>query len=470
MSDVVIRGGLVVSLDPNRPDVFDGDVHYSTDGQILAVGKDLPSPESSTELDATGMIVMPGLIDSHRHPWQSLLRGMSTDQTVVQYRSAMRASYGSRYAPEDVYAATLLADLEALNSGVTTVADLAHIMNSPEHADAAIQAHHDSGQRVLFAHGAPNDGDAAAWWSHSSRTHPDDIRRIRTDVLNHDDALVTLGMFMRPPFLVDPDVLAHDLELARELDIHVSVDGGVGGGCWGSPRWGDRGLTPVKDIADLGQLGPHITLVHCNNLPPQELKLIADSGANISISPDHEMNCGHGLPATKNVLKFGIEPGLSIDSVIAVSGDMFAAMRSVLTSTRGIWADRAYENGEAIASWDITSHDVLRFATVRSAAACGMGGRIGSLVPGARADILLLKSDPFNLSLLNNPVATIVTTAHPGNVDTVIVDGKTVKRGGQMAYRGVDDVIGAAERARSRIIDDAGDTSASRIDEWSVFS
>jgi 5-methylthioadenosine/S-adenosylhomocysteine deaminase len=370
-----------------------------------------------------------------------------------------------------VFAATLLADLEAINSGVTMVADLAHIMNTPGHADAAVAAHHASGQRVLFAHGVPNDESAASWWSHSDRTHPDDIERLRHEVLSDDESLVTLGMFIRPPFLVTPRVLAHDITLARDLDIHMTMDGGVGGGCWGEGRWGDPGLRPVADIDRVGGLGPDLTLAHCNNLTAEEYDLIADSGTKISISPDHEMLCGHGLPATKNILEHGIEPGVSIDSVVAASGDMFAAMRSILTSTRGIWADRAYAGGTSIESWDITSRDVLRFATLRSAEANGMGTRTGSLTPGKRADIILLKSDPFNLTMLNNPVATVVTTAHPGNVDTVIIDGTIRKQDGKLIGQNIDAVITAAETSRRHVVGESGvDSAQRRSSEWAVFS
>ncbi len=472
MNHTLIRGGTILAVDSKLPDAFVGDLLYDGDGTIIAVGPRVDVPLGATVLDATGMIVMPGLIDSHRHPWQTLMRGLSTDQTVVQYRRFARSKLGARHRPEDVYAATLLADLEALNSGVTTVADLAHIMNSPAHADAAIEAHRTSGQRVLFSYGPPNDDDASSWYQHSDRGHPQDIRRIRSDVLDDDSALVTLGMFIRPPFLVTREVLDHDLRLGRELGLHLSMDGGLGGGCWGPGRWGDKGLQPVQDIDSLNQLGPHLTLVHCNNLRDEDFKLIAETGTHVSISPDHEMNCGHGLPATKNLLRFGIEPGLSIDSVIAVSGDMFSAMRSLLSATRGAWADWEYAQGGAVNDWEIVSADVLRFATARSAAACGLGDRIGSLTPGKRADIIMLKSDPFNLTMLNNPVATVVTTAHPGNVDTVIVDGRIVKRGGSLLFNGVEDVLTNAERSRAYIMKEGSEMPTINEDasQWSLFS
>lgn len=464
----LIKGGTIIAVDPRYPQSFIGDLRFES-GKIIAVGPALAAGEDDEVIDARGAIVMPGLVDSHRHPWQTLMRCLSTDQTVIEYRSGVRGVLAPRYRPEDVFIATLHADLEAINSGVTAVADLAHIMNSPDHADAAVEAHQKSGLRVLFGHGTPSDHEAAAWYMNSHRNHPEDIRRVASAIRRDNSGLLTVGMMARPPFLVSSDVLRHDLELAREIEAHVSMDGGLGGGCWGGRgRWGDTGLQPVKDIAKLEMLGPHLTLVHCNNLDDDELRLIKDSRTHISISPDHEMHCGHGLPATKSLLRHGIEPGLSIDSVIAVSQDMFAAMRSLLAATRGALADRAYAQGDAIQKWNITSDDVLRYGTLRSAEACGLGTSVGSLTPGKQADILILKSDPFNLVPLNDPVAAVVTTAHPGNVDTVFIDGVCKKRDGRLLFPGIGDVIAASEDSRQYVVGES--VSEAPIQEWSFFS
>lgn len=467
-----VRGGLVISANATGSVVDHLDVRFTDGGRITEVARDLSPYPGEDVIDAASMIVMPGLVDSHRHPWQALMRCLSTDQTVVEYRSLARGRLAARYRPEDVYAAILLSNLEAINGGVTAISDLAHIMNSPAHADAAIQAHIDSGLRVLFCHGEPNDLEVDAWYHNSSRKHPDDIHRIRNGVLHDDDARVTLGMKVRPPFLVTSEVLQYDFDLARGLDLHIAMDGGLGGGCWTGAKWGDDGLVPIDDIAKIGQLGPHLTLVHCNNLTDSDFAMIADAGAHVSISPDHEMLCGHGLPATIRMRRHHIEPALSTDSLVAVSGDMFGAMRSLLAATRGGISDAAYRSGEAVWSWDIKSEDVFRAATLSSAAACGLGDRIGTLEPGKRADIVILRSDPLNLTMLNDPIANVVTSAHPGNVDTVIIDGDLVKAGGRLMFPGVDAVIEAAERSRAHIFEgtDFAAIRTPKVDKWAMFA
>lgn len=467
-----VRGGLVVMATATSSLAERLDVRFSASGVITEIGPGLPPCPGETDIDARGGIVIPGLVDSHRHPWQVLMRGVSTDQTVVEYRTVARGRLAARYRPEDVYAAVLLADLEALNGGVTTVCDLAHIINSPAHADAAIKAHEDSGLRVLFCHGEPNDLEADAWYHNSSRPHPDDVRRLRETVLADDSARVTLGMKIRPPYLITPEVLRHDFDLARGLGLHIAMDGGLGGGCWTPARWGDPGLRPVEDLSALGQLGPHLNLVHCNHLTDSDFRLIAETGTHVSVSPEHEMLCGHGLPASIRMRKHGIWPALSTDSEVAVSGDMFAAMRSLLTATRGGEADAAYGSGESIWNWDIKSEDVFRSATLLSAAACGLGDRVGSLEVGKRADIVILRPDPLNLTLLNDPVANVVTSAHPGNVDTVIIDGRLVKSAGRLAFPGLDGVVEAAERSRAHVFAEADTATLKKphVDAWAMFA
>lgn len=449
----VLRNAFVATLDAEIGSVEGGDVYFDG-GTIQSVGVGLDVPEGTEEIDAEGSIVIPGLIDSHRHPWQTLMRGMATDYMVIEYRDLLRGGVAPRYRPEDVYAGTLLGDFEAINSGVTTVADLAHIMNSPNHADAAIQAHHDSGLRTLFAYGTPNDGDHDRWYRNSATPHPSDIKRVRSELLSSDEALVTLGMHIRPPFLVTPDVMKADFELAQELDLHVSMDGGLGGGCWGGEPWGGPGRRPIQDLDDAGLLSDRLTLVHCNNLPSVELARIADSGAHVSISPDAEMNCGHGEPATLKLLAHGIKPGLSIDSVVWASGDLFTAMRAVINSARGRLGTSAYETGTPLNSWDLVAEDVLKFATHSSAAACGLDDRIGSITPGKKADLVILRSDPFNLEPMNHPIGSVVMSAHPGNVDTVFINGKCVKRNGKLLNARAATAVATAREARNHVLGD----------------
>jgi 5-methylthioadenosine/S-adenosylhomocysteine deaminase len=338
---------------------------------------------------------------------------------------------------------------------VTTLVDWAHITNTPQHADASIQALTDVGIRGIYAHGTPNNADTAAWYQHSELPHPKDIRRVREQLLPGDDGLVTMAMAARPPHIVSRDVMVHDWTVARELGLRVTCDGGLGGGSWSGVLWGDGGHQPIVALIKEGLLDERTTLVHCNNLPDEDLKAVAEAGAHISISPDSEMHVGHGLPVTGRAFAAGIRPALSTDIQIQVAGDLFGAMRSLIAAERGRLGTLAYAAGVGPDDWSISTRDVLGFATIQGAKATGLDRQVGTITPGKRADLCVLRSDALNLRPTNNAIGIAVLQAHPGNVSEVLVDGRFVKRGGRM-LADTDAAIRLADESRDYLFEAAG--------------
>ena len=366
MPTLVVKGGTVVTGERKGIASPATDVWISGDRivALMPTGQ-MAVPPGCQVIEAHDQIVMPGLIDTHRHLWQTTLRGMSADLIAPEYRHQLREALVPLYRPEDVYIATLAGALDALDCGVTTILDWAHIMNTPEHADAAVAALRASGARAMFAHSAPNDHEAPLWWSNSARKHPEDVRRVRR-ILSDDTALVTMAFGARAPQLVQRAVRVHDWTLSRELGLRIVTDGGIGGGLWGQRTY------PIRLLAEDALLGADTVYVHCNNLADDEYRLIAESGGFISMSPCAELHVGFGMPATFNALSHGIRPALSIDSVIFVSGDMFGTMRSTLGQLRGMLGWHATQSGLGVGPWEITTADILDFATSRGAAALGL--------------------------------------------------------------------------------------------------
>lgn len=454
---IVIQGGTVVTGEPGAGALANTDLWIS--GEVITgicpTGA-MPIPPACTVLDARGSIVMPGLVDSHRHLWQTTLRAMSADLIAPEYRHQLREALVPLYRPEDVYVATLAGALEAIDCGVTTVLDWAHIMNSPAHADASIEALRMSGIRGVFAHSAPNDDEAPLWWSNSDRNHPEDARRVR-QVLSDDSTRVTMALGARAPQLVQREVRVHDWNLARELGIRIVTDGSIGGGLWGKRTY------PIRLLAEDGLMGPDCTYVHCNNLADDEYRLIADSGGCISMSPCGELHVGFGMPATMNALAHGIRPALSIDSVIFVAGDMFGTMRSTLGLLRGMLGWQATQQGTGVGPWEITTADVLEFATLRGAAALGLAQRTGSLAVGKQADVVVLNTRSLRLAPQNNPVATIVMQASAADVDTVVVGGQILKRGGKLLACDEQTVVSNLVMSRDWLVSNGGSRLGSSV-------
>jgi 5-methylthioadenosine/S-adenosylhomocysteine deaminase len=418
---LLLRGGHVLTMDPELGDVFAGDVLIEDD-RIAAVGRSLEAGDAEV-IDAADCIVIPGFVDSHRHTWETVIRGIAPDVSLGGYFDIVLDQLAPAYRPEDVYAGNYLGSLEAIDAGVTTLLDWSHISNTPEHADEAIRGLRDARLRAVYCYGNPNTS-LADWWYTSTLEAPEDIRRVRAQYFSSDDGLLTLAMGTRGPGFCTPEVVKHDWELARDVGAPISVHVGMG------PYAGRFSM--VAHLSELGLLGPDTTYIHCNYLSDDEFRLIAESGGKVSIAPSVEMVMGHGTPPTAKALAHGLRPSLSIDVVTTVPGDMFTQMRFLFAQARLVEHEAAFAAGNEEEPTLLTSREVLEFATIEGARVCGVDDRTGSLTPGKQADVVVLRCDQTNTFPVIDPVSTVVHQADTRNVDTVLVAGQVLKRGGDL--------------------------------------
>jgi cytosine/adenosine deaminase-related metal-dependent hydrolase len=440
---LLIRGGTVLSIDADIGELPIGDVLIE-DGRIAAVGPRIDA-EDCEVLDAADCIVMPGLVDTHRHTWQAPWRNIAADWSLAHYFTGLHAGLSGHYRPQDTYIGNLIGTLEALDSGVTTLLDWSHNLNTPEHADGAIRALFESGARVVFAHG----GGAPEWQVPSDVPHTRDAKRVREQYFSSDDQLVTMAMALRGPQFAPGRTSEHDWALARELDTRITVH--VGDGEWGKTR-------PIQWLRDRDLLADDITYVHCNTLADDELAMIADTGGTASVAADIELQMGHGWPATGRLLAAGIRPSLSVDVCTATAGHMFGLMRTTLLTQRGLdnaAVEAAGGEASSIERLSLSCRDVLEFATIEGARACGLDHRTGSLTPGKDADVILIRADSLGMTPLNNPAGAVVYNAHPGLVDTILVGGRVVKRDGVLLGVDADRVRRLAIETRDHLLDAA---------------
>ena len=437
----LIRGGHVLSIDPAIGELERGDVLVE-DERIAAVAPRIEASDCET-IDASGCIVAPGFVDTHRHTWQAPWRNIASDWSLFHYLWGMHTGLSKYYRPQDTYAGNLLGTLEALDSGITTLLDWSHNLATPEHADAAVQALIDSGSRAVFAHG----GGAEQWGKVPGNTsnHPEDARRIRERYFAGDDGLVTMALAIRGPQFTTEEVAAHDWALANDLNLRISVH--VGDGALGKTR-------PIEWLRRNGLLNDRTTYVHCCTLGDDELAMIADSGGTASVSADVEMQMGHGWPATGRLLKAGVRPSLSIDVCTSTGGHMFGLMRTAIGTQRALDNAAVEAAGGVLgaAPVELTCRDVLEFATIEGARAVGLERRIGSLTPGKQADVILVRADTLGMAPLNNAAGALVYNAHPGLVDTVLVAGRVVKRGGALVDHDPRRILHAAEQTRDHVL------------------
>lgn len=433
---MLIRGGTVLTGDAELGDLV-GDVLVS-DGKIEAVGPQLPVGEASQVIDATGQIVIPGFVDTHRHTWQSSIRLRNADHAGRAYFAEILDRIGPSYTAADVYIGTLLGALSAIDSGTTTVFDWAQAQNSPAHSDASVRGLRESGIRAVFGHGR-NLADGRSREEQSRTPHSADIRRVQHEHFAIPSR-VTLAMAARGPEATDDATWRADLDLARELGIMSSIHVGMF----------DLGPAhrAVERMHDAGALGPDMYFIHGNSTSDRELAYIAESGAGMSIGYIAEaFSPGGGAVATDRCLAVGLWPSMSGDTETIGTGDMFSQMRLALAEYRMRASEGRLAEG---APEGLSTRDVLRMATQIGARTIGLGDVTGTITPGKAADLVIIDSSAVNLAPVGDPVAAITAGAHPGNVRTVIIDGIVRKRDGRLVDVDLERVLQLARESHRR--------------------
>ncbi|HEX6946612.1 MAG TPA: amidohydrolase family protein [Acidimicrobiia bacterium] len=431
----LIKGGTVLSLDPQVGDFAQGDVLIEG-SKIVAVGPGLNGSMGGTEvIDATGMIVMPGFVDTHRHIWEGLLRNIGTDVPLegrTSYITFVLHKLAPAFRPEDAYVGNLVSALGAIDAGITTLLDWSHIQGSPAHTDAVVQALRDSGMRAVFAYGFP-------WWGKWEERQPSWFVRCATEHFSTKDQLLTLALAAPGPEFTDFEVTRDHWKLARETEARITTHVGVG--TYGQER-------KVQRFGEAGLLGPDTTYIHCTTLNDTEIQMIVDTGGTVSLASPVEMMMGHGMPPIQKFLDRGLSPSLSVDVETNVPADMFNQMRNVLALQRSI----AAESGKPMA----TPRDVLTWATVEGARANGLDHKTGTLTPGKEADLIMLRTDRLNATPINDPAAAVVLGMDTSNVDTVVIAGRVMKRNGRLLRVDWKAVREAALAARDHVIERSG--------------
>jgi cytosine/adenosine deaminase-related metal-dependent hydrolase len=423
---ILIRGGFVLSQDPEIGEIPGGDVLIEGD-KIVQVGRGL-SADGAQVIDAAGDMVIPGFVDSHRHTWETSIRTCAPDYTLGAYFGSILDQFAPKYRPDDVYAANQWGALECINAGITTLVDWSHIMNTPDHADAAIKGLKDTGIRSVFAFGFPNTSLQVWWfgldWGGSvERIDGECARRIRKQVLSDDKALITMALATRGTNFCKPDVVRYEWELAKELGINITVHVAM-------DRFGyTKGqLTGLRDM-DL--LYPNTTYIHASHLTDEEWGLVRDSGGNVSLAPQIELQMGHGWAPAQKADKLGIPVGLSSDVATTAPSDQFTQMHAIFASERGLRHQQSWDEGlDGNVPTDdlINVRQVLRWATLDGAKVAGIADRTGSLTPGKKADVVIIDGSAVNVAPVIDPVAAVVLAADISNVKTVYVDGVLKKR------------------------------------------
>jgi 5-methylthioadenosine/S-adenosylhomocysteine deaminase len=379
---LLIKGGTVLSLDRSVGNFDIADVLIE-DGIISEVGRTVRA-RGADVVEAGDTIVMPGFVDAHRHVWQSVVRDLGDTPAP---------DLAAHFTPDDVYASTLVGLLQAAEAGITTVVDWCDVGVDDAHRAAALSAHADSGMRTVLVApaAAARSGDVAF-----AAASPDIV----------DGAI---------------DRVAEAWADARQTGRRVHARaGGVGAAGGEVAALGRRGL-----------LGPDVTLTLGGHVDHADLDAIAGSSAVVALTPASDMAGGTGAPPMQQLIDRGIRPGLGVGDAWLTPLDIFAQMRAVISVQHATSFDLKLAGKGGVPNL-LTTRDVIRYATVDGARAAGMSSIVGSLTPGTRADVIVLRTDRPNIAPVNDPIGAVVWGMDTSNVDWVFVGGRPLVEHGSL--------------------------------------
>ena len=416
----LIRGATIITMDA-QGDLPAGDV-LITDDVITEIAPRL-RVEGAQVIDASGSIMIPGLVNAHMHTWQTALRGVAANWSLLEYFQKMHAGLAALFTPDDLYIATLVGSLNQLNCGTTTLADWCHNNRTPAHNDAAIDALCQSGIRAAFFHGTPKPAPTAGEPPFWEVPHPrGEIERLLR--AHEGKPLLSVQTAVLGPHYSTLEVALHDFRMAHELGLIASVHQGGG-----APR------TPGgwQQLESAGLLGDNINIVHGHALDDGQLQRFCDLGMSFTVAPEVEMSDGHGVPITGRLRRLGRAPSLGVDLECAISGDMMTQARVALAMQRCM-DNAAYRQAHDTIppTCTITTREALAWVTVEGARMLKQSHRIGSLAPGKQADLVLIRADDLNMQPVHDPVSSVVLQASLVNLDSVMVAGRWKKRGGRL--------------------------------------
>ncbi|MFC3127382.1 amidohydrolase family protein [Pseudoroseomonas globiformis] len=449
----LIKGGTVLPMEDGSAILPGGEVLIEHD-RILAIGHALDAAGAEV-IDAQGGLVMPGLVNAHLHSWQTAMRGIGGDWAGTDYFRIAHGAIAPRYRPEDLRIGTLVGALAQLEAGVTTLFDWCHGNATPEHTDAALDGLMQSGLRAVFGHGTVKPKPKPGETHFSQVPHPAaEIRRLRRGPLASDDALVTLAACILGPDYSTLEVCRADFALAREYGLLSSAH------VWGNSNRLVQG--GYRTIAAEGLLGPDHNLVHGTYIDDDELRIIVDSGASVTSTAAAELKSDVREPLSCRVARMGGRPSIAPDSEVLNGGSMLDCMRFALQAhrifnnnhevARSSAAPRPLEvatPGSPIQTITLRHETVLHWATLNNARALRMDHRIGSLVPGKLADIIVIGRDSLGMIGARDPAQAVIQFASPADVRMVMVGGRILKQDGQLLHPGL-----AALKAR--LLESAG--------------
>ena len=445
MSKVLFKNGCVMSCNDKLGDIENADV--LVDGtRIVAVGQKL-SADGAEVVDATGMIVMPGLADTHTHMWETPFKGRIFDAWGMEYFTNIHPLVSHANA-EDVYAGIYAGAIEALSAGVTSIFDYSHCIRSSEHADAVMEALKAAGIRATFGYDLRGTDHSGRQTLKPSEGRFSDIERVKGKIDNSSESTLRLAICLSEVTNDSKAMIAREIAFARGLGVRMS---------WHCNKAGE-----VTHLHKSGLLGADLMPAHGNYMTDQDIDYLGGVGGFLTTQPEAETYAGRrSMSMVARCHRRGVRIGLGIDVPVIMNYGLIAQMRLLFFLQR--YMDGIVERHEGQVPIlrregvpTLSPRDILRFVTTNGAAANGVEDVVGQIAPGFQADIILLDTRAFGRGE-GDPAGHVVTNCSQGDIITVMVAGRFRKRDGKMVGVNMEKMLSERIAARDRIYQRAGE-------------
>jgi len=425
MTVTVLARATVVTMDPARRVLIDGAVAFSD--RLLAVGPTsevLAAYPGADVIDCADRLVLPGLINTHTHLFQTLLKGLGDDRVLSDWFLTMTGPSAVQLTDEDCYAGALHGCAEALTTGTTTLLDFMYVHPRAALGDAVAAALSDIGIRGVMARGymtAGSDVGAPPELVQPLDAALADAQRL-IDRWNRPGSRVTVGLAPCMSSTVDEPTLRETRALADQTGALVTMHLAE------SPFDVEEsvrrfGMRDIPFASRTGLLGPDLLAVHCVQVDAHDLDLLQQTDTKVSHNPCSNLYLGSGFAPIPAMQRRGITVGLASDGPASSSNhSMLQAMKFGALIHKGVHQDPEI----------MTAEKALEMATIDGARALGLQDEIGSLEVGKRADLLVLDMSNLCVTPLHAAVSSLIYSQRGDEVKQLYVDGQLVVDGGSL--------------------------------------
>ncbi len=449
----------IVTMNPDRAVLHDSAIYIENDriaaiGDSLDLARQFPNAEM---IDCRERVIIPGMVNTHTHLFQTLLKGLGDDRVLKDWITYMTAPSAVELTPEDCYAAARYGCVESIKSGVTTLVDFMYAHPRPHLTEAVIRAFEETGMRGIVARGYLTTGEAFGIPKPLIETVGAALADARQLIrkYNHPGARVQVGLAPCMIWSVDRETLEKTRQLADEekvlITIHVSE----------TPFEIEKsmqlfGMRDLQYMDHIGFLGPDVLAVHCVHCLDRDLRIMKKHNVKVSHNPCSNLYLASGFAPIPQMLIADITVGLACDGPASNNNhNMIQTLKFAALIHKGYHQDATV----------ITAEKVLEMATIDGARAIGLDHEIGSIEPGKKADLVVLNYDNFFINPVHHPVSALVYSALGNEPETVFIDGKIVMQQRSMHTVSESEVMQAAKSAAVSLTERAG-TAALKNREW----